>query len=63
LTHSIWFINLDTVTVVSGATGLTTNSFIVSGLTKNRYRIWVKAHNSAGSSSWSSPFDFDAAPS
>jgi hypothetical protein len=59
VTYSIWFINLDTGAVVSGATGLTTNSFTASGLTTNRYRIWVKAHNSAGSSSWSSPFDFD----
>jgi hypothetical protein len=61
VTYSIWFINLDTGAVVSGATGLTTNSFTASGLTTNRYRIWVKAHNAAGSSSWSSPFDFDVA--
>jgi hypothetical protein len=54
--------------LISAETGLTSNSytlgaplFTASGLTTNRYRIWVKAHNSAGSSSWSSPFDFDVA--
>jgi hypothetical protein len=61
VTYSIWFINLDTGALISGASGLTTNSFTASGLTTNRYRIWVKAHNTAGSSSWSSPFDFDVA--
>jgi hypothetical protein len=57
--YAIWFINLDTNTLVSGATGLTTNSFTASGLTSGNYRIWVRAYNGTGSSTWSSPFDFD----
>ena len=56
------FVNLDTNTLVSAATNLTTAAFTPAGpLTNGRYRIWVRAYNSVGTSGWSTPFDFDVA--
>jgi predicted phage tail protein len=57
--YAIWLINLDTNTLVSGATNLTTASFTpASPLANGHYRIFVRAYNSLGSSGWSAPFDF-----
>ena len=52
--YAIWFINRDTNTVLSGATGLTDASYTHgSPLVDGNYRIWVRAYNAAGSSAWS----------
>jgi hypothetical protein len=60
--YAIWFVNLDTGTLISGETNLTTASYTpASALTNGHYRIWVRAYNSIGSSGWSSPFDFTVA--
>jgi hypothetical protein len=62
ITHyAIWFINKDTNTLVSGATGLTTASYTHGSPLDGNYRIWGRAYNVAGSSGWSSPFDFAVA--
>jgi predicted phage tail protein len=58
--YAIWFINLDTNTLISGETNLTTAAFTpASPLVNGHYRIWVRAYNSVGSSGWSTPFDFE----
>jgi predicted phage tail protein len=57
--YGVYFINLDTGALVTSQTGIGTNSFTpASALGDGRYRIWVNATNIAGSSAWSTPFDF-----
>jgi len=58
-TYGVYLVNLDTGAVVSSQTGLSTNSFTpATNLADARYRIWVNARNAAGTSAYSSPFDF-----
>ena len=54
--YATWFVNLDTGTLVSSET-LSTSQFTASGLSNGNYRIFVRAINGIGSSSWSAPFD------
>jgi hypothetical protein len=56
--YAIWFINLDTGTLVSGEQNLTTASYTpASPLANGHYRLFVRAYNSLGSSGWAAPFD------
>ena len=60
--YSIWFVKLNSTgpaTLISGATGLTTNSYThPTGLANGNYRFLVLAKNSVGSSLFSSVHDF-----
>ena len=61
--YSIWLVYENDRTLVSGATGLTTNSFTPStDLANGRYSILVRSANAAGLSPWSGSFAFDVAP-
>jgi hypothetical protein len=57
--YAIWFVNLDTNTLVAAPVDLTTASYTTPPLTNARYRLFVRAYNSLGGTDWSNPFDFD----
>ena len=61
--YGIWFINL-AGGVVAGESGLTNTTFIPdSDLSAgDTYRVYIRAFNSAGVSSWSNPMTFRAGP-
>jgi hypothetical protein len=59
--YTIWYINSDSKSVISGATNLSTAWYEdPAALGDGNYRFWVRVFNVLGSSGWAGPYDLAA---